>query len=193
MTEIKTARHGAEEEQRTRQRVRVPVWTVAKYVFLTACGFALYRAGAACALAERGYEATGGEVLLLLFPIFYYAISAMVLDVRRDIKIFKEEKEKKHLYEIEAGTRFQYGGVGWVKLSMGSGTVLALAAEPVFERAFDGNNCNNWEASSLRRELNGTFLDALVEEGADKTAYLTFFVDLTADDGMKDYEATKSR
>lgn len=89
MTEIKTARHGAEEAQRTRKRVRVPVWAVAKYVFLTACGIALYRAGAACALAERGYKAVGGEAFFLFLPLFYYLFSTMIRDTIRDAKAYR--------------------------------------------------------------------------------------------------------
>ena len=79
----------------------------------------------------------------------------------------------KKLAELKRGARFTYAGVEWVKLDDTDGGALALAAEPVFERAFDEENCNDWRKSSLRRELNGPFLD--IES------------DLTADDGMTDY------
>ena len=80
----------------------------------------------------------------------------------------------KKLAELKPGDRFMYGGVEWVKFEdIGAGT-LCLAAEPVFLRAFDEENCNDWRKSSLRRELNGAFLDALVAEGADRAA-LQFF------------------
>lgn len=93
----------------------------------------------------------------------------------------------KKLAELARGARFLYGGVEWVKLEdIGAGT-LCLAAEPVFLRAFDEENCNDWRKSSLRRELNGAFLDALVAEGADRAAFLDWESDLTADDGMTDY------
>lgn len=93
----------------------------------------------------------------------------------------------KKLGELERGARFIYGGVEWVKFAdIGAGT-LCLAAEPVFLRAFDEANCNDWRKSSLRRELNGAFLDALVQEGADRDAFLDWESDLTADDGMTDY------
>ena len=39
----------------------------------------------------------------------------------------------------------------------------------------------------MRWELNGAFLDALVQEGADRAAFLDWESDLTADDGMTDY------
>lgn len=93
----------------------------------------------------------------------------------------------KKLAELKPGDRFMYGGVEWVKFEdIGAGT-LCLAAEPVFLRAFDEENCNDWRKSSLRRELNGAFLDALVAEGADRAAFLDWESDLTADDGMTDY------
>lgn len=93
----------------------------------------------------------------------------------------------KKLAELKPGDRFMYGGVEWVKFEdIGAGT-LCLAAEPVFRRAFDEENCNDWRKSSLRWELNGAFLDALVAEGADRAAFLDWESDLTADDGMTDY------
>ena len=78
----------------------------------------------------------------------------------------------KKLAELKCGARFTYAGVEWVKLEDNDGGALALAAEPVFERAFDEENCNDWRKSSLRRELNGPFLDALIAEGADRAAVL---------------------
>ena len=69
----------------------------------------------------------------------------------------------KKLPELAQGARFLYGGVEWVKFEdIGAGT-LCLAAEPVFLRAFDEENCNDWRKSSLRRELNEAFLDALTD------------------------------
>ena len=89
----------------------------------------------------------------------------------------------KKISQIETGGRFLYGGVEWVKLYAGDGTV-AISAEPVFERAFDENNKNDWRSSSLRRELSGAFIDALVTEGADRAAFLDWESDLTADENI---------
>ena len=93
----------------------------------------------------------------------------------------------KKISELKQGARFMYGGVEWVKLDTIGPGVLALSANYVFSRAFDEENCNDWRKSSLRRELNGPFLDALVSEGADRAAFLDWESDLTADDGMTDY------
>lgn len=97
----------------------------------------------------------------------------------------------KKLAELAQGARFLYGGVEWVILENDFmiGATLAISAEPVFNRAFDAENRNDWRVSSLRRELNGPFLDALIAEGADPAAFVEWESDLTADDGMTDYEA----
>lgn len=93
----------------------------------------------------------------------------------------------KKLAELKLGAHFMYGGVEWVKFEdIGAGT-LCLSAGVLFCRAFDEENCNDWRKSSLRRELNGAFLDALVAEGANRSAFLDWESDLTADDGMTDY------
>ena len=102
------------------------------------------------------------------------------------------------LSTLKDGARFFYGGVEWVKLehlhtAPGKIETVAIAAEPVFERAFDEENCNDWRKSSLRRELNGAFLDALIAEGADPAAFMEFESDLTADDGMTDYGTARDK
>ena len=102
------------------------------------------------------------------------------------------------LSTLKDGARFVYGGVEWVKLEhlyteSGKLETVAIAAEPVFERAFDEENCNDWRKSSLRRELNGPFLDALIAEGADPAAFMEFESDLTADDGMTDYGTARDK
>ena len=106
--------------------------------------------------------------------------------------------KQQQLSTLKDGARFVYGGVEWVKLehlhtAPGKIETVAIAAEPVFERAFDEENCNDWRKSSLRRELNGAFLDALIAEGADPAAFMEFESDLTADDGMTDYGTARDK
>ena len=106
--------------------------------------------------------------------------------------------KQQQLSTLKDGARFFYGGVEWVKLehlhtAPGKIETVAIAAEPVFERAFDEENCNDWRKSSLRRELNGAFFDALIAEGADPAAFMEFESDLTADDGMTDYGTARDK
>lgn len=80
----------------------------------------------------------------------------------------------KKLANLKPGAYFFYGGVQWVVLENNDkiGATLSIAAEPVFNRAFDEENRNDWRVSSLRRELNGPFFDALIAEGANRAAFL---------------------
>ena len=95
MTEIKTARRGAGQartRRRTSRRAKVSRATIALYASLT--GIMLFRAGAAVAYAERGYNAVGGEVFALFLPAFYYIISQAVGDIVADMK--KHQGGKDH-------------------------------------------------------------------------------------------------
>lgn len=101
--------------------------------------------------------------------------------------------KKQALSNVKKGERFTYGGVEWIKLDQAGGEVITIAAEPVFERAFDEENCNDWRKSSLRRELNEAFLAALIADGADPAAFMEFESDLTADDGMTNYGTVRDK
>lgn len=101
--------------------------------------------------------------------------------------------KKQTLSNVRKGERFTYGGLEWIKLDQVGGEVIAIVAEPVFVRSFDEKNCNDWRESSLRMELNGVFLDALIAKGADPAAFMEFESDLTADDGMTDYGTARDK
>lgn len=95
----------------------------------------------------------------------------------------------KKLATLKPGTFFCYGGVQWVTLENDkeNGAALAISAAPVFNAAFDDDNKNDWRESSVRVELNGPFLDRLIQAGANPADFLEWESDLTADDGMTDY------
>lgn len=72
------------------------------------------------------------------------------------------------------------------------GGVFLFSKNILFEEAFDKYNCNNWATSSLRKHLNGDFLEELKEKiGAGNI--LEFERDLTSDDGLKDYGTCKDK
>lgn len=92
MTKLNEIFRRTEETEQTERAAHRRGWTIAKYLFLTACGFALYRNASVLAIAERGYKATGGETLFLLFPLFYYLFSTLIRDMHRCFKTtFKED------------------------------------------------------------------------------------------------------
>ena len=53
---------------------------------LAVAGVLLFRWGQGYALAERGYEAIGGEALLLGLPLFWYLTETTIRDTVRDFR-----------------------------------------------------------------------------------------------------------
>ena len=83
----------------------------------------------------------------------------------------------------EPGEKFKIGGVTFVALGEEQGGLLAITAEPINELPFDEEDRNDWRTASLRKWLNGEWLESF----AGKDMLMPFVSDLTADDGMIDY------
>lgn len=94
---------------------------------------------------------------------------------------------KKALKTAPRGTAFYYAGQRWVVLEHNATGTLCLTEKIVEDRAFDDGNCNDFSKSSSLRYLNGPFLDTLIDAAGCSSAFLTSELDLTADDGLKDY------
>lgn len=94
---------------------------------------------------------------------------------------------KKALKTAPRGTAFNYAGQRWVVLEHNATGTLCLTEKIVEDRAFDDGNCNDFGKSSSLRYLNGPFLDTLIDAAGCSSAFLTSELDLTADDGLKDY------
>lgn len=77
-------------------------FTVLKYAALTAAGVLLFCWGQKYAFAERGYEAIGGEALLLGLPLFWYLTETTIRDTVRD---FRREaaanEDKEHCRDMQ--------------------------------------------------------------------------------------------
>ena len=97
------------------------------------------------------------------------------------------------LKTLGAGSKFEYGGISWVLLQKTKTAALCLAEKILFNKAFDEDGNNNWAKASLRKYLNGEFLEQLAAANAEKAAFLPFTVDITADDGLKDYSKVTDR
>ena len=93
--------------------------------------------------------------------------------------------ENKHGFEPKQ--EFTMGGIIWTVIQTGTDWVKCIASDCVEERAFDEGNKNDFAASSLRDYLNGEFLRRLIQAGAPKEMFEYFNIDLTADDGLKNY------
>lgn len=90
-------------------------------------------------------------------------------------------------YGFEPKQEFTMGGIAWTVIQTGTDWVKCITSECVEERAFDEGGKNNFAVSSLRVYLNGEFLRRLIQAGAPEEAFEYFNIDLTADDGLKDY------
>lgn len=81
------------------------------------------------------------------------------------------------------GEQFEYNEVMFTVLGEEQGGVLAIVSEPLeMEMPFDGGLKNDWRISSLRKYLNGEYLEQF-----NRGDLLPFVSDLTSDNGMKDY------
>nr|DAK50768.1 MAG TPA: hypothetical protein [Caudoviricetes sp.] len=103
-----------------------------------------------------------------------------------EVAIHSALSEEKSINEIKAGDHFEYKGIEWVCLDVGNKIAFAVAAKAIANMPFNDeyeDGCNNWRTSSLRKWLNGEFLD----ENFDKGALLANFSTLTADNGDDKY------
>ena len=85
------------------------------------------------------------------------------------------------------GAAFDYAGQSWILLENDDGRALCLSKDIIETRAFDEGNCNNFAVASSKEYLNGAYLDNLLEDVNGPNAFLTTELDLTTDDGLKDY------
>lgn len=100
-------------------------------------------------------------------------------------------KENKHGFEPKQ--EFTMGGIAWTVIQTGADWVKCITSDCVEERAFDEGNKNDFAASSLRAYLNGEFLRRLIKAGAPEEMFEYFNIDLTADDGLKNYGGDRVR
>ena len=100
-------------------------------------------------------------------------------------------KENKHGFEPKQ--EFTMGGIAWTVIQTGADWVKCITSDYVEERAFDEGNKNDFAASSLRAYLNGEFLRRLIKAGAPEEMFEYFNIDLTADDGLKNYGGDRVR
>ena len=95
---------------------------------------------------------------------------------------------KKALKTAARGTVFPYAGEKWVVLEHDpAGRTLCLRLDLIPNKPFDENNCNNFATSSSKERMNGPYLDNLIDAVKGPNAFLQTELDLTADDGLKDY------
>lgn len=113
----------------------------------------------------------------------YYDENGELLSLNRK-ELFNMEKNK---HGFEPKQEFTMSGIAWTIIQTGVDWVKCIASDCVEERAFSVGDKNNFATSPLRAYLNGEFLRRLIKAGAPEEMFEYFNIDLTADDGSKNY------
>lgn len=95
--------------------------------------------------------------------------------------------------KIAPSSVINFGGLDCIVLDVEKDKVLVLAKESIGNMPFDENNSNNFPNGTLCKFLNGDFVEKLKKNGADVSAIIPTTIDLTSDDGLKDYGETTQK
>lgn len=83
------------------------------------------------------------------------------------------------------GEHFAYGKKNCMVLEHMDDGTLCMVLDEDFKSEF--GETNNFAESELRKKLNEEYLDEWVKNGASRESFMLMQVDLTANDGLKDY------
>lgn len=95
--------------------------------------------------------------------------------------------------KIAPSSVISYGGLDCIVLDVEQDKILVLAKESIGNMPFDEGNSNNFPKGTLCKYLNGEFIKTLKANGADTSALILTTIDLTSDDGLKDYGETTQK
>ena len=93
----------------------------------------------------------------------------------------------KTIKEHYQGERFVYGKKNCMVLEHMDDGTLCMVMDENFKSEF--GKTNNFAESKLRKKLNGEYFNEWVKDGANRESFVLMQVDLTANDGLKDYDA----
>lgn len=95
--------------------------------------------------------------------------------------------------KIAPSSVISYGGLDCIVLDVEQDKILVLAKKSIGNMPFDEGNSNNFPKGTLCKYLNGEFIKKLKANGADTSALIPTTIDLTSDDGLKDYGETTQK
>lgn len=95
--------------------------------------------------------------------------------------------------KIAPSSVINYGGLDCIVLDVEQDKILVLAKESIGNMPFDEGNSNNFPKGTLCKYLNGEFIKKLKANGVDTSALIPTTIDLTSDDGLKDYRETTQK
>src|SRR5690606_10099623 len=81
----------------------------------------------------------------------------------------------------------------WLVIEHNQEGTLALMEKCLKTAPFDKDGSNDWRRSSSRRYLNENFLRVLEDNGLDPDIIIETEIDLTSNDGLKDYGISKDK
>lgn len=95
--------------------------------------------------------------------------------------------------KIAPSSVINFGGLDCIVLDVEKDKLLVLAKESIGNIPFDENNSNNFPNGTLCKFLNEDFVEKLKKNGADVSGIIPTTIDLTSDDGLKDYGETTQK
>lgn len=96
---------------------------------------------------------------------------------------------KRRVKDLLVGEKFVYGKKNCLALEHMDDGTLCMVLDEDFKSAFGENN--NFAESELRKKLNIEYLNEWVDSGARRKNFVSMVVNLTANDGLKDYGTCK--
>ena len=99
----------------------------------------------------------------------------------------------KRLKSLERGQIFSTGWFNWLVVEHNQHGTLVLLENCLKKLPFDEEGSNDWRQSSIRRYLNNSFLWLLEGNELSPDNIIETEVDLTSDDGLKDYGTSRDK
>ena len=118
-----------------------------------------------------------------------YENNQYIIDANNVISI-TPEKDKVQLKNIPVGKTFKIGGEEWIVLEQSGDTTACLKKDLLSEKIKFDDTTNNFSKSYINHFLNVHYKEKLQKLVGNNLCEHT--VDLTADDGLKDYKKYKA-
>lgn len=100
----------------------------------------------------------------------------------------KNKEQKKKILQKEGNT-VEFANQKWnILAEVGENKFLCINNDIICKKAFDDNNKNDWKESSLRKYLNGEYLQKFTDVNL-----VSWQQDLTTDDGLEDYGSSEDK
>lgn len=124
--------------------------------------------------------------------------SGIPLDIQKELQRLVDKEyinhteqngEDKIMRDFKPGDTVEFAGQKWNVLDeVEQNKFLCVNNDIICEKEFDEDNNNNWKESSLRKYLNGEYLEKFKDVNL-----ASWKQDLTTDDGLKEYGSSEDK